>query len=145
MLGLLRSCGVAHLAAHGRLSLDNPLFSSLRLHDGPLVVHDLERAAQVPHTVVLASCDIGRSLVCTGDQLLGLSAAFLSRGTSTLIASVVPIPDLETAPLMTAFHRNLIAGVPAPAALASAQSRLRSGSPQDLAAAAVFVCLGGKT
>ncbi|GAA3432190.1 CHAT domain-containing tetratricopeptide repeat protein [Kutzneria kofuensis] len=145
VLGLLRSCGVAHLAAHGRLALDNPLFSSLRLHDGPLVVHDLERTRQVPHTVVLASCDIGRSLVCTGDELLGLSATFLSRGTATLIASVVPIPDLETAPLMTAFHRGLLAGLPAPAALAAAQSSLAGGSPRDLAAAAGFVCLGGKS
>jgi tetratricopeptide (TPR) repeat protein len=143
-LGLLRSCGVAHLAAHGRLALDNPLFSSLRLHDGPLVVHDLERAQQVPHTVVLASCDIGRSLVCTGDELLGLSATFLSRGTSALVASVVPIPDLETAPLMTAFHRRLLGGAPAPDALAGAQASLREGGPRDLAAAAGFVCLGGK-
>ncbi|MEV6606908.1 CHAT domain-containing protein [Kutzneria sp. NPDC051319] len=145
VLGLLRSCGVAHLAAHGRLALDNPLFTSLRLHDGPLVVHDLERAQQVPHTVVLASCDIGRSLVCTGDELLGLSATFLSRGTATLIASVVPIPDLATAPLMTAFHRQLLAGLPAPSALAAAQASLRDRSPQDLAAAAGFVCLGGKS
>jgi tetratricopeptide (TPR) repeat protein len=144
VLGLLRSCGVAHLAAHGRLSLDNPLFSSLRLHDGPLVVHDLERAQRVPHTVVLASCDIGRSLVCTGDELLGLSAAFLSRGTATLIASVVPIPDLETAPLMTALHQGLRAGQPAPTALAAAQAALRDDGPRGLAAAAGFVCLGGK-
>ena len=30
-----------HLAAHGRLRTDNPLFSSLEFSDGPLTVYDL--------------------------------------------------------------------------------------------------------
>lgn len=142
-LEALRSHDIMHLAAHGRLSVDNPLFSSLRLHDGPLVVYDLERQVGVPHTVVLASCDAGRSLVCTGDELLGLSAAFIARGTARLVASVVPIPDAETAGLMTAFHRELVRGVPAATALATAQQLVRDDGHRSMAAAAGFVCVGG--
>jgi tetratricopeptide (TPR) repeat protein len=143
VLEVLRSTDLVHLAAHGRLALDNPLFSSLRLHDGPLVVHDLERQDRVPHTVVLASCDSGRSLVCTGDELLGLSATFIARGTRQLVASVVPIPDAETTPLMTALHRGLRAGRSAAAALATAQQDSREQGPREMAAAAGFICVGG--
>jgi tetratricopeptide (TPR) repeat protein len=142
-LDVLGSAELVHLAAHGRLAPDNPLFSSLRLHDGPLVVYDLERQDRVPHTVVLASCDSGRSMVCTGDELLGLGATFIARGTVQLVASVVPVPDAETAPLMTALHRELRAGRPAAEALAEAQRGSRDEGPRELAAAAGFVCVGG--
>jgi tetratricopeptide (TPR) repeat protein len=134
--------GLVHLAAHGRVRADNPLFSSLRLADGPLTVYDLERLRQSPHTVVLAACDSGRSVVYAGDELLGLSATFLAHGTRRLVASVVPIPDAETTPLMIGFHRLLAAGVPAAAALGRAQQQVTEESTTALAAAAGFVCAG---
>lgn len=143
VLAALSSSDLVHLATHGQLAADNPLFSSLRLHDGPLVVYDIHRQQRMPHTVVLAACDSARAVVCTGDELLGLSAAFIARGTSQLVASVVPIPDAATAPLMTAFHRRLADGETAPAALAHVQRDMREGNAQDLAAAAGFVCIGG--
>ena len=61
--------------------------------------------------VVLAACDSGRPVVFTGDELLGFSATLLSLGTQQLIGSVVPVPDVETAPLMIAFHQQIAAGV----------------------------------
>jgi tetratricopeptide (TPR) repeat protein len=142
VLTALAAADVVHLAAHGRLSADNPLFSDLQLADGPLVVYDVERLARVPHTVVLAACESGRSMVCAGDELLGLSATFIRRGAAQLVASVLPIPDAETAPLMIAFHRRLAGGVAPAAALAAAQQDLAGDDPATLAAAAGFVCLG---
>jgi tetratricopeptide (TPR) repeat protein len=142
VLAALPDARIAHLAAHGSLATDNPLFSKLRLHDGPLVAYDLERLTTVPHTLVLASCDSGRSVVHTGDELLGLGATFIARGTAELVASVLPIPDAETAPLMVAMHRRIAAGRPAAAALADAQCELRERGGAELAAAASFVCIG---
>jgi tetratricopeptide (TPR) repeat protein len=142
VLGALSTAGVVHLAAHGRLRSDNPLFSDLQLADGPLVLYDLEQLARVPHTVVLAACESGRAVVHTGDELLGLSATFLARGAAQLVASVVPIPDAETTPLMVAFHRRLAAGQGAATALAEAQQQLTDRDPRSLAASAGFVCLG---
>jgi CHAT domain-containing protein len=49
--------------------------------------------------------------------------------------------DAETAPLMTAFHRMLVAGLPPAVALATAQSQVVANRP-TMAAAAGFVCLG---
>ncbi|WP_328607710.1 CHAT domain-containing protein [Amycolatopsis sp. NBC_00345] len=142
VLAELAKARLAHLAAHGTLAVDHPLFSSLRLHDGPLFAHDLDRLGRVPHTVVLAACDSGRSVVCTGDELLGLGAAFVANGAAQLVASVVPIPDAETAPLMVELHRLLADGHPAAVALARAQQAVRGQGPAAAAAAAGFVCVG---
>lgn len=138
----LNRAGLVHLAAHGRVRADNPLFSSLRLADGPLTVFDLERLDAVAPVVVLAACDSGRPLVCTGDELLGFSATLLSLGAEQLIASVMPIPDAETAPLMIAFHRQLAAGRRAADALRHAQQEMMGASSTALAAAAGFICIG---
>lgn len=140
--GALRGARVAHLATHGRIRGDNPLFSSLLLADGPLTVYDLERLDAVPHTVVLAACDAGRSVVRAGDEPLGLSAAFLGLGTRQLVAPVVPIPDGAAVELMTGFHHLLANGVGAAEALARAQQQRSAGSPGARAAAAGFVCMG---
>ena len=136
---------LAHLAAHGRIHPDNPLFTSLWFDDGPLTVYDVERLARPPRVVVLAACDVGRSAVRAGDEIMGLSAAFLALGTRQVIASVVPIPDAETAPLMIAFHQLLAGGESAASSLALAQQRLSRGQPAAMAAAAGFVCIGPGT
>lgn len=134
VLKALATAGTVHLAAHGRLNPDNPLFSALSLHDGPLVVHDVQRLDQVPETVIMAACDVGRSVVVSGNELLGLAATFLERGASRLIAPVVPVPDAETKDLMIALHRRLRDGLPPAQALAEAQEEL--GRPNG------FVCVG---
>ncbi|MGH3941675.1 MAG: CHAT domain-containing protein [Pseudonocardiaceae bacterium] len=138
----LRGASVAHLAMHGQIRGDNPLFSSLRLADGPLTVYDLERLEAVPHTVVLAACDAGRSVMRAGDEPLGLSAAFLALGTRQLVAPVVAIPDGAAVELMTGFHHLLASGVRAPEALAQVQQQWAVGPPSARAAAAAFVCMG---
>jgi tetratricopeptide (TPR) repeat protein len=142
VLAAFASSRLVHVAAHGRLSTPNPLFSSLLLADGPLFVYDLERLGRAPHTVVVAACDAGRSAVYAGDELLGLSSTLIARGTANLVASVIPIPDAETTALMDAFHRGLASGEAPSAALASAQAQLRDDDPVRQAAAAGFVCVG---
>ncbi len=138
----LSQANLVHLAAHGHVRADNPLCSSLRLADGPLTVFDLERLDRVAPTLVLAACDSGRPVVPAGDELLGFGASLLSLGAQQLVASVVPIPDAETAPLMVAFHRQLAAGQHAAAALSQAQRQLAAEGGKATAAAAGFICIG---
>jgi CHAT domain-containing protein len=143
VLAGLDGAGIAHLAAHGRLSASNPLFSGLLLADGPLMVYDLDRLGSVPRTVVLGACDSGRSVVRVGDELLGLAAAFLARGAGQLIGPIVPVPDAQTAPLMVALHRRLVSGAAPAVALAEAQRELAATpDPAALAPAAGFICVG---
>jgi hypothetical protein len=141
VLGSLDGAALAHLATHGRLAPHNPLFSELTLADGPLFAYDVERLTTAPHTVVLAACESGRSVVCTGDELLGLGAMFLARGSSQLVASPLPVPDSETAPLMTAFHRGVAEGRPVAEALAAAQEQMRGTGMAELTTGC-FVCVG---
>jgi tetratricopeptide (TPR) repeat protein len=138
----LSGARLAHLAAHGYLHSHNPLFSSIGLADGPLTVYELERLERGPGTVVLSACNSGRSMVCAGDELLGLTTAFLSLRTQQVVASVIPVPDAETAPLMTAFHEGLVRGWSVATALAEAQARMPTTEPAVVAAAAGFVCVG---
>ncbi|HEV8172745.1 MAG TPA: CHAT domain-containing tetratricopeptide repeat protein [Actinoplanes sp.] len=138
----MNGAGLAHIAAHGRVQPQNPLFSSLMLADGPLTVYDVERLERVPRMVILAACDSGRTVVRAGDELLGISATLLSRGARQVVASVVPVPDVETAPMMIAFHELLLDGLPAPPALAEVQKRFAGEDSAAAAAAAGFVCVG---
>jgi CHAT domain-containing protein len=146
-MAALDGARLAHLAAHGRVHPDNPLFSALMLADGPLTTYDLERLPRLPHVVILAACDSGRLVVRAGDELLGLTATLLSHGASQIVASVVPVPDAETTPVMVDLHRHLAAGAHVAAALATAQANAGTAAVDDAgpaaAAAAGFVCLGG--
>lgn len=103
---------LAHVAAHGRFRADNPLFSCLELADGPFTVYDLEALEQAPRTLVLSACDSGLSDVQPGDELMGLAWAVFALGTRTLIASVLPVPDVATRRLMLDFHARIAGRAP---------------------------------
>ena len=137
VLSALPEAPVAHLACHGRIRHDSPLWSSLELADGPLYVHDLHRLARTPPLVVLSGCETGVG-VRAGDQLLGLSAALLARGTRQLVASVAVLPDsAATCRVMDALHVRVAAGTaPAPALAAL------SADPQDGLLAACLTAFG---
>ncbi|WP_030441616.1 CHAT domain-containing protein [Actinoplanes subtropicus] len=129
-LAALDGAGVAHLAAHGRHEAENPLFSSLDLHGGPLLGYDLPRLERPPGVVVLASCELGVTEIRPGDESFGMASALLAAGTSTVIASVGRVADVPATDAMVGLHRALVAGVPPAAALAG------------VAAGTGFVCLG---
>ncbi|MGV1009695.1 MAG: CHAT domain-containing protein [Dermatophilaceae bacterium] len=133
---------LAHVAAHGLLRSDNPLFSSLQLADGPFTVYDMEALARTPHHVVLAACSTGALRVTAGAEVMGLAAALLGGHTATLVSPVVPVSDADSTALMTSYHRLLRRGKPAAVALAAAQQMHRDDSPAARAAAAAFICLG---
>ena len=143
VLSALDGARLAHVAAHGTFRGDNPLFSSLRVGDGPVTVYDLEALGRAPSTLVLSACESGLSGVRPGDELMGLASALLALGTNVLVASIVPVPDEATRLLMTAFHERLADGDPAATALAAAQERVAADGPAGLASAAGFLCLGG--
>jgi CHAT domain-containing protein len=114
------------------------------LIDGPLTVYDLESLTRPPRHVVLSACESGLPAVHPGDELLGLAAALLAMGTKSLVATVVPVPDDASRPLMLHLHRFLREGKDPAAALALAQTKL--GGPGQGGAARVaangFLCFG---
>jgi CHAT domain-containing protein len=143
VVSALDGASLAHVAAHGSFRGDNPLFSSLRVGDGPVTVYDLEALRQAPATLVLSACESGLSDVRPGDELIGLASVLLALGTNVLVASIIPVPDAATRTLMCAFHERLVHGDPPAAALAAAQEQVAREGPAGVAAAAGFLCLGG--
>jgi hypothetical protein len=143
VLAAVDGARLVHVAAHGSFRADNPLFSSLRVADGPVTVYDLEALGRAPSTLVLSACESGLSGVRPGDELMGLASVLLALGTNVLVASIVPVPDDATRRLMCVVHVQLATGAPPAAALAAAQARVAGDDPASLAAAAGFLCLGG--
>ncbi|HZX01739.1 CHAT domain-containing tetratricopeptide repeat protein [Kribbella sp.] len=141
VLRALDGAWIAHIAAHGTFRADSPLFSSLRLDDGPLTVYDFERLRKAPYRMVLSSCDSGLAKPVGADELLGLSSSLIPLGAAGILASVVPVNDPATAPLMLAVHANLRAGQSFAKAFATAR-RTTSGDPAVEAAGRSFVALG---
>jgi tetratricopeptide (TPR) repeat protein len=125
-----------HVAAHGAFRGDNPMFSSLWLHDGSLTVYELERLRRVPRSLVLSSCEAAATSALRGDVVLGLSSVLLTLGVRCLIAPVLEVPDAAAGGLMVGLHRRIAAGEPPQLALAD---EVRAGSPTGAAAAAVRV------
>jgi len=142
VLAALGQADWAHLAAHGHLRTDNPLFSALELADGPLTVYDLEHVPRMPGFVALPACQSGVGSVRAGEEVLGLAGALLARGARTLVASVLPIPDQASRQLMLDLHARLGTGQDVAAALAAAQAGTSLEDPAGLAAVAGFVSLG---
>jgi len=138
----LRDCDRAHLACHGSFRDDNPLFSALRLADGPLTVHDVEALGAGPRELVLSACDAGRAVVRAGDELMGLTSALLAIGAGVIVASTVEVPDAPTRPLMVALHERLRAGVRPALALAAARASVAGDDPAEAVARDAFLCFG---
>ncbi|MEU9242308.1 CHAT domain-containing tetratricopeptide repeat protein [Streptomyces shenzhenensis] len=120
----LDGAALAHIAAHGTFRADSPLFSSLRMADGPLIVHDFERLARSPYRIILSSCDTARLASVGADELLGLVAALLPLGTAGVVASSAPVNDAAVVPLMLALHKGLGAGLSLAEALRDARAAL---------------------
>ena len=118
------------------------MFSSLLLDDGPFTVFDIEQIGATPRHVVLAACESGVSKVTSGQEILGLTAALLSRQTATVVAPIVSIDDAETTSLMVGYHRRLRSGRSPAEALAEVQAERRDGDWRSRATAAAFLCLG---
>ncbi len=110
LLDALDGAWLAHIAAHGTFRADSPLFSSLRMADGPLTVYDFERLHRAPHLVILPCCDSGRLAPAGADELLGLVSSLLPLGTAGVVASVAPLNDHAAVPLMLDLHRRLHSG-----------------------------------
>jgi len=106
----LAGASLVHLACHGTLRADNPMFSSLLLSDGPLTVQELYARGLAPRRLILAACESGSLVGYPGDEVLGFVSALLARGTAGIIASTSAVPDVEAVDLMTAVHRRLARG-----------------------------------
>jgi tetratricopeptide (TPR) repeat protein len=142
-LAALDGAWTAHVAAHGVVRGDNPLFSAVTLDDGPLTVYDLGRLRRAPLRLVLSSCESGVEIPVGTDGLLGMMSALVPLGTASMVASIVPVNDAATAPLMVEFHERLREGCSFGQALTAVrQAADADRDPMAVATALSFMALG---
>jgi len=124
-----------HFACHGRFDPADPLASGLDLADGRLIAADILRGWRLNAALVtLSGCETGQSRVHRGDELIGLTRAFIAAGTPSVLVSLWPVADISTRLLMERFYDRLLAAATPAAALADAQRYLMRLSTSELRA-----------
>jgi CHAT domain-containing protein len=132
-VGQLRAHGggsrFVHIATHGMFRRDNPMFSSIRLGDGPLTVYDLYDLRLSAELVTLSGCGTGLSRVVGGDEQLGLVRGLLYAGARAVLLSLWDAHDSSTSEFMQSFYGHLRAGTSKARAVQQAMKEARGRHP----------------
>jgi CHAT domain-containing protein len=101
-----------HFATHGNYNYEQPLYSHLLFppsdeDDGRLNVFEVFELNINASLVTLSACETGLGNISQGDELVGLSRAFLFAGASSVIVSLWAVADYPTSLLMVNFYRYL--------------------------------------
>ncbi|MEQ8225573.1 MAG: CHAT domain-containing protein, partial [Candidatus Eremiobacterota bacterium] len=98
---------VLHFATHGVLDPGSPLFSSLIFSDRQLPVYEIFNLNLKAYLVTLSACKTGLGEEASGDELVGLTRAFIYAGTPTICSSLWDVSDVATSELMERFYFHL--------------------------------------
>ncbi len=101
-----------HFACHNEFKANAPMQAGLLLspgkgQDGKLEVGEVFELELNAYLVVLSGCETGMGNLSGGDDLIGLSRAFIFAGTPALVASLWQVADESTCYLMTQFYGNI--------------------------------------
>ncbi|HVA88642.1 MAG TPA: CHAT domain-containing protein, partial [Chloroflexota bacterium] len=102
---------VLHLATHGAFHPDEPLLSALDLSDSRITTLDVFDLDLRCSLVTLSACETALGAEGAGDELMGLSRAFLYAGAPALVLSLWKVEDRSTSILMERFYLGLAAGL----------------------------------
>jgi tetratricopeptide (TPR) repeat protein len=104
VLARLPGARLIHLATHAFFEPKNPLESGIELADGVLTAREVFQHHLQADLLVLSACESGRVGSLGGEELAGLSQAFLQAGVRSLLVSLWEVDDPATAALMQAFY-----------------------------------------
>ncbi|OKH32919.1 Fis family transcriptional regulator [[Phormidium ambiguum] IAM M-71] len=114
----ISQANVIHFATHGlldygelqgkyRAGVPGALaFTPDEKEDGLLTSDEILDLKLNASLVVLSACDTGRGKI-TGDGVIGLSRAFITAGTPSIVVSLWAVPDAPTADLMKEFYQQM--------------------------------------
>ncbi|MEL7522859.1 MAG: CHAT domain-containing protein, partial [Cyanobacteria bacterium J06553_1] len=107
----LSTANIIHLATHGFYDEKSPMQGALALavaddqQDGLLTAREISALSLQAELAVLSACDTGLGQI-TGDGVVGLSRAFITAGTPSVMVSLWQVSDQATADLMIEFYRQ---------------------------------------
>ena len=136
---------IIHLATHGFVHDDNPLYSGIAFHlakqneesesdslpiqahmsaseeDGLLHAYELYNMNLNAQLAVLSACETGIGKFQRGEGIMSLARAFKYAGCPNLVMSLWKVDDLATMELMELFYQHLKEGMEKDAALRQAK------------------------
>ncbi|MFF6880961.1 MULTISPECIES: CHAT domain-containing protein [unclassified Streptomyces] len=108
----LADADLVHIAGHAAFDPRDPLRSGLELHGSDVLtageIFGMPRMRA--SLVTLSGCETGISLHHSGDELIGLTRAFLYARASSLLVSLWSVADDSTAFFMRRFYDHLLSG-----------------------------------
>jgi CHAT domain-containing protein len=118
----LENKDIIHFSCHGIFDQEDPLCSRIKLNEEEILtakeVFNLKLDAGL---VTLSACETGINKVRPGDELIGLTRAFLCAGTSSVVVSLWLVYAPASLELMKKFYKSLKGGLSKPNALQNAQ------------------------
>jgi CHAT domain-containing protein len=106
---------VLHFAVHAELNENDPMGSALLLagvgkDDGRLKVGEIFSLDLKANLVVLSACETGLGKLSNGDELIGLTRAFIYAGTPSIVTTLWKVNDRASYELMREFYQHLKGG-----------------------------------
>ena len=121
-----------HYAGHGVFDEERSSRSALLLaNDTRLDVKDIVALPKVPEIVVLSACETAKTHTAGLSNQLGIAQAFLSAGSSMVLAAKRPVNDKIGNHLMMKFYSSLDAGHDIAVALQQAQIETMKTFPES--------------
>src|SRR5205807_4335662 len=117
--------GLVHVDAHAFFDPDDPLESGIVLADGVLTAREILQHRLHADLLVLSACESGQVGSLGGEELAGLSQAFLQTGVRSLLVSLWRVNDPATAAFMQAFYTARQAGADKALALRQAMTQIQ--------------------
>ena len=109
---MIREYDIIHFACHGEYVAEAPLASCIHLapgngEDGRLSADEIFDMDIHADLVVTSACQTGIGSIGKGDEIVGLTRAFIYAGANSVFASLWSISDEATAILMRDFYSNI--------------------------------------
>lgn len=134
VLAALPRYDIVHVSCHGHFRRREPMDSALQLYDGEITAADLLQAEKLSADLVtLSACDTGLNHLHPGDEMMGLTRAFLGQGVRSLIVTLWPVHEVPTRLLMEQFYLRWRAGASKAEALRHAQEYVSTLVSEELA------------
>jgi CHAT domain-containing protein len=131
----MRHHSVLHFATHAEFDEADPLGSALLLasasgEESRLEVQEIFGLDLHASLVVLSACETALGKLTRGDELTGLTRAFIYAGTPSVITTLWQVNDRAAFELMQDFYRHLKAGADKAEALRQAQLAMLQRHPR---------------
>ncbi|MBI3062487.1 MAG: CHAT domain-containing protein [Deltaproteobacteria bacterium] len=125
---------ILHFAVHGEFDQEDPLSSGLLLGPegkgaGKLKASQIFSLNLKAGTVVLSACETGLGKITNGDEIIGLTRAFIYAGAPSVITTLWKVNDRASYELMSEFYTQLKKGKKSDA-LRRAQLKIMKSYPE---------------